>query len=189
MSPFRGSYCVKMAKIYSRSTFLARFYLIMSVFFLNYIVLWNMFSEAHFQHFIAIVPYFGPFQGVMFCKNGPKILQIDISCRFWPNNVWNFFITLFYDIFLVEHIFNIFLSFGAGRGTIARRTCYSKFLTCHFPQKIAIFAPFIRFLTNSTILFLIGSPEFAWSWASIKFRFLAKIIVFDFLAHFSQTLL
>ena len=61
MSPFRGSCCVKMAKSYSRSTFLACFDLIMSVFLLYYIVLWNMFSRAHFQHFIAIFPYFAPF--------------------------------------------------------------------------------------------------------------------------------
>ena len=92
--------------------------------FFNDIVLWNMFSRAHFQHFIAIVPYFGPFQGVMLCKNGPKLLQIDISCIFWPNNVWK----LFYYIILWHHFsrayFQHFLSFGAGRGTIARRTCY-----------------------------------------------------------------
>ena len=97
--------------------------------FKNYIVLWNMFSQAHVQHFIAIVPYFGPFQGVMFCKNGPKILQIDISCMFFDLIMSeSFFITLFYDIFLVQHIFIFFchLSSGAGRGTIARRTCFSR---------------------------------------------------------------
>ena len=52
MSPFRGSCCEKMAKSYSRSTFLACFDLLMSVFFK---------------------------------------------------------ITLFYEIYLVEHIFNILL--------------------------------------------------------------------------------
>ena len=54
-------------------------------------------------------PIFVPFQGVMLCKNGQKLLKINISWMFWPNNVWIFLITLFYEICLVEHIFNILL--------------------------------------------------------------------------------
>ena len=73
-------FCIKLFY----ETFLV--YQIFNIF--NYIVLWNMFSQAHFQHFIAIVPYFGPFQGVMLCKNGPKILKINNSWIFWPNIVW-----------------------------------------------------------------------------------------------------
>ena len=55
-------------------------------------------------------PSYFPFQGVMLCKNGQKLLKINISCMFWPNNVCILFkITLFYEICLVEHIFNILL--------------------------------------------------------------------------------
>ena len=98
----------------------------MSVFFKNYIVLWNMFSRAHFQHFIAIVSYFGPFQGVMLCKNGPKILKINISCIFWPNIVWKLFYYIILWHLFTRAYFQHLLSFGAGRGTIARRTCFAQ---------------------------------------------------------------
>ena len=54
-------------------------------------------------------PSYVPFQGVMLCKNGQKLLKINISCMFWPNSVWNFLMTSFYEICLVEHIFNILL--------------------------------------------------------------------------------
>ena len=58
----------------------------------------------------VIVPYlikFWPLLGINLCKNGPKLLKINISCMFWPNNVWKLFSTLFYEIFLVKQIFNI----------------------------------------------------------------------------------
>ena len=54
-------------------------------------------------------PSYVPFQGVMLCKNGPNLLKINVYCMFWPNNVWKpVYIKLFYEIFLVYQIFNIF---------------------------------------------------------------------------------
>ena len=55
-------------------------------------------------------PVFVPFfQGIMWCKNGPKLLKVNIYCMLWPNNVCKLFcITIFYELFLVKQIFNIF---------------------------------------------------------------------------------
>ena len=131
-----------MAKSCSNSTFLACFDLIVSGIFLM-----TSFNEIclvkHiFNILLTLFPILAPFRVVMFCKNGPKILQIDISCRFWPNNVWKLFyyiilwhifswayfqkkichlgrvaiarrtccITFFFEMFLFEYIFKIFLS-------------------------------------------------------------------------------
>ena len=51
LSPFRRSCCVKMIKRFSKSTFLECFDLIMSGICLYYIILLNLFSWTHFQHF------------------------------------------------------------------------------------------------------------------------------------------
>ena len=123
-----------------------------------------MFSRAHFQHFIDIVPYFGPLQGVMLCKNCLKMLKSTFLACFDLIMSERLFITLFYDIFLVEHIFNIFCPFvirgGAGRGTIARRTCsyrnYIYGLLLYLPSESSeknLFGPFLTkkcpFLTKN----------------------------------------
>ena len=45
----------------------------------------------------------------MLFKNGPKLLKVNIYCMLWPNNVCKLFcITIFYELFLVKQIFNIF---------------------------------------------------------------------------------
>ena len=67
LSPFRGSCCVKMAKSYSKSTFLACFDLIMSGIFFNYVVLWNMFIWSIFNSSLPLCFIFhhvlAPFRG------------------------------------------------------------------------------------------------------------------------------
>ena len=84
--------------------------------FLYYIILWNLFNKAHFQHFYCQSSLFyqvlAPFRGsicVKMAQNYSKLLKINISCMFWSNNVWNFCVTLFYEICLIEHIVNIFI--------------------------------------------------------------------------------
>ena len=53
--------------------------------------------------------FLSPFRGSCCVKNGPNLLKINIYCMFWPNNVWKpVYIKLFYEIFLVYQIFNIF---------------------------------------------------------------------------------
>ena len=45
----------------------------------------------------------------MFCKNGPKLLKINIFLTWHDLFVWKpFCITLFYELFLVKQILNIF---------------------------------------------------------------------------------
>jgi len=85
--------------------------------FLNYIFLWNMFSRAHFQHFIVIFPYFAPFQGVMLCKNGPKILKNQHFLHFLPNIVWKLFYYIILWHLFTRAYFQHFSSFcHSGRG-------------------------------------------------------------------------
>ena len=109
------------------------------------------FSLPKFKHFKMSLchfwPSYVPFQGVMLCINGQKLLKINISCMFWPNSVWIFLMTSFYEICLVKHIFNIVLPlfpiFAPFRGSccvkMAQKYDKSTFLAVFDPIMYASF--------------------------------------------------